>query len=166
VEYDLSRTSKDVVKDLSGNGYDGKINSGVITTTLASKGHNYTVVLEMSFPSGPGTLLSGPDNSLIFQETSSGLTLAFNSSNIIYALRNFTIPSSPSTMTVVITGTEKKTSAFVNGVEAGDFTVSLNGQDIPMAFVIPLETIGVKGVTLKRVSVWDGLHDVHDTVFW
>ena len=52
-----------------------------------------------------------------------------------------------------------KTSAFVDGVDAGEFMVTVNGMKAPMAFVAPLRNIGMSGVGVRRFAIWDGLHN-------
>ncbi|KIJ38394.1 glycoside hydrolase family 20 protein, partial [Sphaerobolus stellatus SS14] len=65
VEYNIPKKSPAKIKDTSGNEYDGTVNNGIITTPLTSKGHNYTLLVEITTPKNPGTFLSGPDNSFI-----------------------------------------------------------------------------------------------------
>lgn len=165
LEYDLTKLSTGSsirVPDGSGNGYDGALRNGVITTPLTSKGHNFTMLIEIAGASQQGTLLSGPDDSFGFEKTATGLTLAFTSTNITYPLQNFTLPAGSRTVPVniVITATEEGTSAFVNGQHVGDFMVFVNGNLAPMAFVAPLQNIGLAGTILQKFAVWDGLQDV------
>lgn len=170
VEYDLSGTSwqnSGEVHDKSGNEYTGRLKDGVITTPLGSKGHNYTLLINTTIPHTSGNLLSGPDDTFGF--TALGMngtvTLSFNSTNITYPLANYSVPnsvSSSSWMEIIITGTEKGTSAFVDGVHVGDFLVTIGGTSLvePMAFVAPLLRIGLPGGTVSRFVVWDGIQDV------
>jgi hexosaminidase len=167
IEYDLTQVPTNGqsvnVPDGSGNGYNGVLTNGVIRTPLTSKGHNFTMLIELASAAQPGTFLSGPDDSLGFVGAGSGLTLAFTSTNITYTLPNVTLPvgSEENPVKIAITATEKGTSAFVNGQHVGDFMVTVpNGNVAPMAFVAPIQSIGMAGVSLQRFAIWDGLQDV------
>ncbi|KAI0361388.1 glycoside hydrolase [Trametes cingulata] len=171
VDYDLSHlgaAASGRVQDRSGNGYHARLGNGVLHTPLGSKGHNYTLLLRTTISGAPATLLSGPDDSVGLQGSADGgLTLAFTSSNITYLLSNFTLPSRPSRAThdIVLTGTELGTSAFVDGVHAGDFRVSIDQTDVfaPMAFVAPAQTIGGEGVRLEKFVLWNGIQSSSTT---
>ncbi|KAI0639628.1 glycoside hydrolase [Trametes polyzona] len=171
VDYDLSSlrlgdtgaASGVVVEDRSGNGYDARLERGVLHTPLGSKGHNYTLLLRTVLSGTLGTLLAGPDDSFgVEAAPRGGLTLAFTSSNITYLLSNYTLPpsSARATVDIVLTGTEHGTSAFVGGVHAGDFLVSIDQTSVlePMAFVAPVQKLGGEGGRLERISLWDGIH--------
>ncbi|KAI8990485.1 glycoside hydrolase [Trametes punicea] len=167
VDYDLSHLNPVgavFVKDLSGNGYDARLEDGVLHTPLGSKGHNYTLLIRAQLTGAPGTLLSGPDDSLGLEALpDGGLTLAFTSSNITYLLSNSSLPALDATRRdIVLTGTENGTSAFVDGVHAGDFLISIDQTNVfaPMAFVAPVQTVGGKAVRLERFIVWDGIQSV------
>jgi hexosaminidase len=111
----------------------------------------------------PGTLLSGPDDTFGFTAFGNGTTLAFNSTNITFPLSGYTLPSPPPAwMEIIITATESGTSAFVDGVHVGDFLVSIDGTSViePMAFVAPVQQIGLTGGSVSRFVVWDGIQDV------
>ena len=165
VEYDLSTTShaSGKVLDKSGNGYTGILKNGVVSTQLGSKGHNYTLLVNTTSPLTSGTLLAGPDDTFGFAAFGQGMTLAFNSTNITYPLVNYTLPASPSPwMEIILTGSEGGTSAFVDGVHVGDFLVTIRGSSVkvPMAFVAPLQMIGLPGGRVSKFVVWDGIQDV------
>ena len=158
--------SSGIVLDLSGNGYNGEIKDGIIYTPLGSKGHNYTLLLEVSIQENAGVLLSGPDTSFGVVNALGGQTLAFNSSNITYPLINYTLPSwaGTSIRKIILTGTENGTSAYVDGAHVGDFLVNIPSSSLlePMAFVAPVQTIDGSHSTISRFRVWDGLQDVKD----
>lgn len=164
VEYDLLPNQGASVPDKSGNGYTGALSGNVIRTPLTSKGHNYTLLVNTTSAATPGTLLAGPDDTFGLTNFGRGVTLAFNSTNITYALPNFTLPAKPSSpwMEIIITGTEGSTSAFVNGVHVGDFTVSIDGTSVirPMSFVAPVQQIGGAAKPVTRFVLWDGLQNI------
>lgn len=164
VDYDLTRLGPGAsrVADTSGNGYGARLEGGVLHTPLGSKGHNYTLLLRVRLSGTPGTLLSGPDDSFGVEALpGQGLTLAFTSSNITYLLSNYTLPSTSAdtAVSIVLTGTEHGTSAFVDGAHAGDFLVSIDQTSVfePMAFVAPVQTIGGGDNRLERFILWDGI---------
>ncbi|KAL1951473.1 hypothetical protein VTO73DRAFT_622 [Trametes versicolor] len=164
VDYDLTRLAPMAsrVADSSGNGYDARLKGGVLHTPLGSKGHNYTLLLRVGLSGAPETLLSGPDDSFgVAALPGQGLTLAFTSSNITYFLSNYTLPSTSAdtAISIVLTGTEHGTSAFVNGAHAGDFLVSIDQTSVfePMAFAAPVQTIGGGDNRLQRFILWDGI---------
>ncbi|KAI0358296.1 glycoside hydrolase [Trametes cingulata] len=176
VDYDLSHfgaAASGEVQDRSGNGYDARLENGVLRTRLGSKGHNYTLLLRATISGAPTVLLDGPDNSFGLQASpDGGLTLAFTSSNITYPLSNFTLASKPTGTAheIVLTGTENGTSAFVDGIHAGHFLVAIKpgaflGSDrqtdviVPMAFVAPVHTVGGKGVKVEKFVVWNGIQN-------
>ncbi|OSD03296.1 glycoside hydrolase family 20 protein [Trametes coccinea BRFM310] len=167
VDYDLTTHSASArVEDRSGNGYDARVVDDVLRTPLGSKGFNYTLLLRAKLDGSPSTLLSGPDDSFgVEAAQGGGLTLAFTSSNITYLLSNFTLPAEHSKSTareIVLTATENGTSAFVDGVHAGDFLVSIDQTSVlaPMAFVAPVQTVGGRGIELERFILWDGVQSV------
>ncbi|KAI0375221.1 glycoside hydrolase [Pilatotrama ljubarskyi] len=168
VDYDLSHLAaapSGRVQDRSGNGYDARLDNGVLHTPLGSKGHNYTLLLRARLGDAPGTLLSGPDDSFGLELLpGGGLTLAFTSSNITYLLSNSTLPSrrASAVQDLVLTGTEHGTSAFVDDVHVGDFLISIDQTTVlePMAFVAPVQTIGGKGIRLERFVLWDGIQSI------
>ncbi|KAF8590712.1 glycoside hydrolase family 20 protein [Ramaria rubella] len=166
VNYDLSNSESSklsTVYDASGNGYTATLKNGVLSTQLGSKGHDYTLLVNTTSPSTSGNLLAGPDTTLGFTQFGSGLTLAFNSTNITYPLLNYTLPTPPPPwVEVVIMGTENGTSAFVDGIHVGDFLVMIGGSTItePMAFVAPIQQIGLPGGQVSRFVLWDGIQDM------
>ena len=173
LKYDLSSgipSKGGVVKDESGNAYDGHVAAGscVVGTPLGSKGHNYTLLVRVALSGAPGTLLSGPDDEFGVAVGAGGrLTLAFTSSNITYPLSNFTFPAAPSTTNttqIVLTASEGGTSAFVDGAHAGDFLVSIDGTSVmePMAFVAPVHTLGGAGGCIENIVLWDGIQSSID----
>ncbi|OBZ79353.1 Beta-hexosaminidase [Grifola frondosa] len=152
------------VTDRSGNGYDAILQDGVIHTPLGSKGHNYTLLIVFGSSQMPGTLLAGPDDSFGFTQYGGGTTLAFTSSNITYPLFNYTLPIQPSSLKreIILTGTENRTSAFVDGDYVGDFLIAIDGTNVlePMAFVAPVQRIGEANSNVERVVLWEGLQDI------
>ncbi|KAI0347822.1 glycoside hydrolase [Trametopsis cervina] len=161
-EYKISGRAS-LVKDTSDNGYDAKLQNGVLHTPLGSKGHNYTVLVSFTSSQPNGTLLVGPDSSFGVTAVGDGHTLAFTSYNIVYPLFNFTLPTSKSSeREIILHGTENSTSAYVDGQYAGDFVIGLDGTTVfqPMAFVAPVQQVGGPGNEVARFAVWDGLQDI------
>lgn len=158
--------SHGTVFDISGNGYNAEIKGGIVHTPLGSKGHNYTLLLELGVSQDSSVLLSGPDTSFGLVDASKGKTLAFTSSNITYPLSNYTLPDRSGSLTiqVVLTGTENGTSAYVDGAYAGDFLVNIPGSELfePMAFVAPVQTVGGASSTIYRFKVWNGLQSIKE----
>lgn len=154
------------VEDMSGNGYDAQLRDGILYTPLESKGHNYTVLISFSSSYASGTLLTGPDTSFGFSSSAGDMTLAFSAGNIVYPLHNYTLPpiSRSGMREIILFGTENSTLAYVDGAYAGDFVVviDLNGVRYkqPMAFVAPVQQIGMVGSILQTFAVWDGLQDI------
>ncbi|KAI0720006.1 glycoside hydrolase [Cerioporus squamosus] len=164
VAYAAPFSESGTVPDRSGNGYDARFNSadGTLHTPLGSKGHNYTLLLRAKLDRSPGTLLSGPDDSLgVAAGPDGALTLAFTSSNITYLLSNYTLSPGSGTVEIVLTGTEVGTSVFIDGTHAGDFTISIDGTNVvePMAFVAPLQNIGGGNSELEKLALWDGIRN-------
>lgn len=150
-----------VVFDTSGNGYDATVgHDGALRTPLGSKGHNYTVLISVRPAQASGVVLSGPDNSFGFTSFGGGNTLAFNSSNIVYPLLNYTLPPASRTAAweIILMGTENRTAAWVDGKYAGDFVIGIDGTSEfqPMAFVAPAQQI----VGVEKFVLWNGLQDV------
>ncbi|RDX51093.1 glycoside hydrolase [Lentinus brumalis] len=164
--YSAPFSKSDAVPDRSGNGYDARFDSadGTLRTPLASKGHNYTLLLRARLDGSPGTLLSGPDDSFgVAARPDGALTLAYTSSNITYFLSNYTLSPGREAVEIVLTGTEGGTSAFVNSTHAGDFLVAIDGTNVlePMAFVAPLQTIGGGNSEVEALALWDGIQNTN-----
>ncbi len=155
---------KSAVPDLSGNGYDASFENGILRTPLGSKGHDYTLMISASSVQTSGTLLTGPDSAFGFTESGNGPTLAFTSSNIVYPLFNYTLPtiSVSSSREIILSWTENRTSAWVDGCYVGDFLIGIDGTTTyePMAFVAPVEQIGGQDSGVETFTLWNGLQDV------
>lgn len=158
-EYHLSGTERTcmVIPDWSGNGYDALFSDGVVYTPLGSKGHNYTLLITTAPTKASKVQLSGPDTDFGLAVSGSSTTLAFNSSNILYPLLNYTFQPVKS-REVILVGTEQRTAAWVDGSYVGDFIVKIGGTDNfqPMAFVAPAQQI--QGV--ETFVLWDGVQDI------
>lgn len=159
-EYHLSGTEKSSspIKDISGNGYDALFLNGVVDTPLGSKGANYTLLISASRVNTSGVLLSGPDTSFGLTPSGGSHTLAFNSTNIAYPLTNFTLNSNLNTTEIILVGTETSTTAWVDGVRVGDFSIGIDGTSVlqPMAFVAPVQQLR----SIDVFMLWDGLQDI------
>ncbi|THH14356.1 hypothetical protein EW146_g5966 [Bondarzewia mesenterica] len=164
VAYDFVHGTSDVVTDKSGNGYDGMLLGGFVSTPLGSKGHNYTLLIELDSSYTPSTLLSGPDDSFGFTASGNGTTLSFTTSNITFPLFNFTFPAhAPSSRRqIVITGTELFTSAFVDGAHVGDFLTYIDETAVTasMSFVAPVQHIAIGEGSVSRLVLWNGIQDI------
>jgi hexosaminidase len=161
---------RDVIKDLSGNHYDGKTNCSVVkgamqftdgcsvTTPLTSKGHGYTLSFTLKQTSStPGPLFSGPDSELrsgngTFSKVM--LVSAGNAFPLNYSLRV------GEWVDASLIARGNRTFFAVDGGSEMEFMakIGINGESfawVNMAVVAPLETIGggnwegeMKGVKL------------------
>ncbi|KAH9944197.1 glycoside hydrolase [Epithele typhae] len=156
------------IADLSGNGYDAHVapDGVALLTPLGSAGHNYTLRVRAALSGAPGVLLAGPDDALAVVARGGGgggLTFAFNSSNVLYPLANFTLPVTAAATAdgdtelteIVLTGTDAGTSMVVDGVHAGDFVVAIDGTTVtvPLAFVGPISTLGGAGGVVEGIEL-------------
>ena len=95
-----SCTNSNVIKDLSGNGYDAKTNCSIangalqftkgcsVKTPLTSKGRNYTLSFTLKQTSNtPGPLFKGPDSELRSGNGSSSAVMLVSAGNA-FALMN------------------------------------------------------------------------------
>jgi hexosaminidase len=167
--------SSDTVTDISGNGYDGKLNGCTISdsalhlsngcyleTPLGSKGRDYTLSFKIKPTSGiPGTLFSGPDSTLVNGNgTISNVTLI--SGGNPYSL-NYTLPLNVWT-DVSLIGGGNTTLLRVSGSDFKFRTmefltkIGVNGESFvwaPIAIEAPLARIGegftglIKDIVLK-----------------
>lgn len=164
LSYELGNQSSGVIKDLSGNGYDGELVDGVILTPLGSKGHNYTFLVNASTSSTTGTLLCGPDTSFGYTAYGNGTTLAFTSSNFSWPLLNYTLPTSGASLwrEIMVAGTENRTFAYVDGEFVGEYEIGVDGTTVmaPMSFVAPVQRIGNGLGSVAKFVVWDGFKDI------
>ncbi|KAJ7457669.1 putative beta-hexosaminidase [Mycena galericulata] len=164
LRYDFAATDGEIIKDSSGNGYDGTclgcaISGGVVsltspssklTTPLSSKGRNYT----LSFSINPSSetpigakILSGTDSTLVLGNGTLP-SVALISGNQAYAL-NYTLPRNVWTDLTLI---GRGNATFLNagsGSEMQFLTVlGINGDSFmwePIAVEAPLAQIGGDG---------------------
>lgn len=178
--YEFSNISGSIgmkIEDKSGNGYGGRVvEQGIMNTPLRSKGLNYTFLLQLRVTKSSlqaGNILTGPDDTFGIVQNGTGFTFAFNSTNITYALQNYTLPlvtkvnkKNTPVLEVVIIGTEKGTSAYIDGKFVGSFVVAIPAAPMPvhMSFVAPLQTVRYDptdfGLAVEKLVVWDGVNNV------
>ncbi|KAI6994426.1 hypothetical protein KC329_g2838 [Hortaea werneckii] len=161
LQYDLSSVEKGVVRDTSGNQYDGHTdcrtsNGSLIfdrhcslTTPLSSKGQDYTLSFSalQHKDSPPGPLFTGPDSELRSGNGTSSQLMLVSAGNA-FAL-NYTLPIGVWTDAALI-GRGNRTFFAVDGGEEMEFTttIGINGESFvwaPMQIVAPLSEIGGGG---------------------
>ncbi|KAI7488680.1 hypothetical protein KC351_g1847 [Hortaea werneckii] len=161
LQYDLSSFEKGVVRDTSGNQYDGHTdcrtsNGSLIfdrhcslTTPLSSKGQDYTLSFSalQHKDSPPGPLFTGPDSELRSGNGTSSQLMLVSAGNA-FAL-NYTLPIGVWTDAALI-GRGNRTFFAVDGGEEMEFTttIGINGESFvwaPMQIVAPLSEIGGGG---------------------
>jgi hexosaminidase len=154
----------DVVKDLSGNHYNGKTNCSVVegalqfasgcsvTTPLTSKGRDYTLSFTMKQTSStPGPLFRGPDSELWSGNGTSSKVMLISAGNAFPL--NYSLPVGEWVDASLI-GQGNRTFFSVDGRRDLEFTgkIGVNGEFfewVTMAVVAPLQTIGG--------GSWDGM---------
>lgn len=152
-----ARAGASIIKDSSGNGYDGTTNCSFagsaiqikdgcsITSPLTSKGRDYTLAMTLKQTTAtPGSILTGPDSELRSGNGSSSRVMLVSAGNA-FAL-NYSLPIGEWTDTSLI-GRGNKTFFSVNGGPEMEFTtkIGVNGEYFVwknMAVVAPLQTIG------------------------
>lgn len=174
LQYTFAQSTKNtsIVKDLSGNKYDGYTTCGVedgslqianacsISTPLTSKGSNYTLSFTVKPASStPGTVFAGPDSELRFGNGSSTAVMLVSAGNA-FAL-NYSLPVGQ-WLNAKLLGRGNQTFFSVNNGPEMEFTtkIGVNGEYFvwaPMALVAPLQTVG--GSTwsgaIKNITLFD-----------
>ncbi|GAB1730024.1 hypothetical protein NU195Hw_g3448t1 [Hortaea werneckii] len=158
LQYDLSSAENGIVRDTSGNQYDGHTDcptsngslifdgSCSLTTPLSSKGQDYTLSFSalQYQDSQPGPLFTGPDSELRSGNGTSSQLMLVAAGNA-FAL-NYSLPTDVWVDAALI-GRGNRTFFAVDGNEEMEFTttVGINGESFvwaPMQIVAPLGEIG------------------------
>lgn len=180
VKYDFTGASRaeikrgeidvDVVKDLSGHGYDAETDCSVgdgalqvragcsLDTPLLSKGHDFTLSMTLKQTSNtPGPIISGPDSALYSGNGSSSAVMLISAGNAFTL--NYSLPVGQ-WLEAKLIGQGNRTLFSVDGGEEMEFLtkIGVNGESfawVNMNVVAPLATIGgaawegaVKGMEL------------------
>jgi len=157
---DVGSPGRGLVKDLSGNGYDGHTDCRIskdksslivedncsLSTPLTSKGRNYTLTFSLlqHLDSPPGPLFTGPDSELRSGNGTSTKVMLVSAGNA-FAL-NYSLPAGD-WLNAALIGRGNRTFFSVDGGNEMEFTakIGVNGESFVwanMAIVAPLQTIG------------------------